>query len=299
MSFNTRQLLEDCLLSIERHLEGRLDYETIVVDNASKDGTPEWLDAFAAGRPRLKVRHAGANLGFSGGNNVGIRMARGRAVLLLNSDAYLIDDSLVAALAYLDSHPDVFSLAGMLYLADHSPGPSYGHFPTPWNLAREILSRRFGSLRAVCPDPSEPTHDIDFPCGAYYLMNGTHLKEIGGMDEDFFVYFEETDLAMRARLKGYRSVYFAPAKAVHLGGQSIQEVKNIVFTRMFYANWRRYLMKHHGSGSALAVRMLLSGYFGLAGLSHWLRGNSKAADYLETHRRAVADGWAGRIHITA
>jgi GT2 family glycosyltransferase len=295
VSYNTRRLVEDCLRSVERHLEGRLDHEVIVVDNDSRDGTPEWLEGSAASMPRVRLLRAGANLGFSGGNNLGIRAARGRHVLLLNSDAYLVDDSLVEALAYLDAHPDVFALAGLLLLADGRPGPSYGHFPTPGTVARELFGRRFAALRAVCPAPGEPTHDIDFPCGAYYLMNGRLLKELGGLDEAFFMYYEETDLAMRARLKGYRNVYFAGAKAVHLGGQSTQEVKSAYLTRMFYANWRRFLLKHHGPWAAFLVRLQLTAYFALAGLSHSVRGDSRGAEFLRAHGRALADGWAGRL----
>lgn len=292
VSYNTRQLVEDCLLSVERHLEGRLDYELIVVDNASKDGTPEWLVGFAKQRPRLVVQCLPDNLGFSGGNNRGIRAAAGRNVLLLNSDAYLIDDSLVAALAYLDSHADVFSLAGMLLTGDGRPGPSYGHFPTAGTLARELATKRFNKLRAVCPEPAEATHDIDFPCGAYFLIKGSLLKEIGELDESFFMYFEETDLAKRAMDMGYRNVYFAPAKAVHLGGQSTLEVKSLFLVRMFYSNWRRYLRKHHGWLDQILVRSMLGGYFRLASLAHAARGNSGVAEFFRTHRKALAEGWS-------
>lgn len=292
VSYNTRQLVEDCLLSVERHLDGRVDYELIVVDNASKDGTPAWLEGFVRGRPRLLVQCLADNLGFSGGNNRGIRMARGRNVLLLNSDAYLIDDSLVAALAYLDSREDVFSLAGMLLTGDGRPGPSYGHFPTARTLARELATKSFNRLRAVCPDPAEPTHEIDFPCGAYYLIKGRLLKEIGEMDESFFMYFEETDLAKRAAVRGYKSVYFAPAKAVHLGGQSTQEVKSLHLVRMYYANWRRFLRKHGGALDQVLVRAMLGGYFTLASLAHTARGNSGVAEFFRTHGKALKEGWS-------
>lgn len=294
VSYNTRQLVEDCLLSVEQHLEGRLDYELIVVDNASKDGTPEWLEGFAQARPRLVIQCLADNLGFSGGNNRGIRVARGRNVLLLNSDAYLVDHSLTAALAYLDSHADVFSLAGMLLTGDGKPGPSYGHFPTARTLARELATKNFNRLRAVSPDPAEPTHEIDFPCGAYCLIKGSLLKEIGELDESFFMYFEETDLARRAMDKGYRNVYFAPAKAVHLGGQSVQEVKSLFLVRMYYSNWRRYLRKHHGWFDQVLVRLMLGGYFRLASLAHAARGNSGVALFFRSHGKALAEGWSAR-----
>lgn len=292
VSFNTRQLVEDCLRSVEKHLDGVLAYEIIVVDNASKDGSPEWLTGFAEGRPRLRVLNLPVNTGFSGGNNAGFRIARGRNVLMLNSDAYLIDSSLKDAVAFLDSRPDLFSVAAMLLTGEGKPGASYGHFPGPGTLARELLAKRYASLRAVSPHPEEGTHAVDFPCGAYFLIRHSALREVGMMDEDFFVYFEETDLAMRARKKGYGSAYFAPAKAVHLGGQSIQEVRSPAFTRMYYANWKRYLRKHHGPIAMAAVRSMLEGYFLSAAWAHRLRGNAKMADFFRLHRQCLAEGWA-------
>lgn len=293
VSFNTRKLVEDCLLSLERHLDGVLDYEAIVVDNASSDGTPAWLEGFARGRPRVRVRLSSVNTGFSGGNNLGFAMARGRYQLMLNSDAYLIDGSLAGAVAYLDAHPDLFALAGLLYDGEGRPGPSYGHFPSPWTLFRELARRRYGSLRAVCPGPEAPTRAVDFPCGAFYLIRSAMLRELGGMDEGFFVYFEETDLARRARDRGWGCVYHAPTRAVHLGGQSIQEVKSPGFTRMFYANWKRYLGKHHSALGALAVRAMLRAYFSLAAAAYRRRGNARATEFFRVHLACLGEGWRG------
>lgn len=294
VSYNTRELVEQCLLSVEKHLEGKLPFEVLVVDNASRDGTPQRLAEFAATRPWLKALPLGDNRGFSGGNNVGIREAKGRFVLLLNSDAYLIDDSVMAAIDHLQSRPDIFSLAGMLLDGDGRPGPSYGHFPTAATLARELALRSFNRLRAVCPKPEEPSHEIDFPCGAYFLMQGPLLKEIGELDESFFMYFEETDLARRARDRGYRNIYFAPARAVHLGGQSAKEVKSLFLTRMYYSNWRRYLQKHHGPWNTLLVRAMLDAYFLLAEAYGLARGKWQLARFHRDHRRALREGWAAR-----
>ena len=106
------------------------------------------------------------------------------------------------------------------------------------------------------------------------------------------MYFEETDLAKRARKLGYPSAYFAPAKAVHLGGQSTQEVKSPAFTRLFYANWKRYLRKHHGPVAIAAVRAMLGLYFGSAAWSHRRRGHAKEAEYFRVNGECLAGGWA-------
>jgi GT2 family glycosyltransferase len=295
VSYNTQRLVEDCLLSVERHLEGKLDYELIVVDNASKDGTPEWLTEFARSRPRLIPSLSKENLGFSGGNNAGLALSKGRQVLFLNSDAYLVDDSILGMIAYLDAHADVGLGAALLLTGDGKSGPSYGHFPTAGILARELLGSGFTSLRAVCPAPGGPDREVDFPCGAFFLIKGDLVRKLNGMDTAFFMYYEETDLAKRARDLGFKCVYFGNTRAVHLGGQSTREVKSLFLTRMFYANWKKYLLRHHGPLSALSVRAMLTGYYGLAHLMHRIKGNAQMTAYHGSHRRALREGWAGNL----
>jgi len=291
VSYNTRALVEQCAASVAAYLDGKIDYELIVVDNASADGTPDWLRAYAQNRPRVIAHCLDANLGFSGGNNAGLKLARGRYILYLNSDAYLLDDSVKDMIAFLDARPEAGLAACLLLDGQGKPGPSYGHFPTARILAREILTRRYNQMRAVCP---LPTREVDFPCGAFFLIKGDLARRLGGMDETFFLYFEETDLAKRARDAGFSCWYIGGARAVHLGGQSTQEVKSLRLTRMFYANWRKYLLKHHGKGSAWAAGKMLAAYFGVARIRHKFRGNLKLAAYFEDHRRALAQGWSGK-----
>lgn len=291
VSYNTRALVEQCAESVAACLEGKLDYELIVVDNASTDGTPDWLRVYAETHPRVIAHCSDANLGFSGGNNAGLKLASGRYVLYLNSDAYLLDDSVRSMIAYLDAHPDVGSGACLLLDGEDRPGPSYGRFPTAGILAREVFTRRYNRLRAVCPPLNEGTHEVDFPCGAFFLIKGDLVRKLGGMDESFFLYFEETDLAKRARDLGFRCHYIGGAKAVHLGGQSTQEVKSLRLIRMFYSNWRKYLLKHNGPLSAALARALLGFYFRIEVAKSRLRGNAKMLAYFKSHRQAMVEGW--------
>jgi GT2 family glycosyltransferase len=293
VSYNTRALVEQCAESVAACLGGKLDYELIVVDNASTDGTPAWLRAYAETHPRLIAHCSGANLGFSGGNNAGLKLASGRYILYLNSDAYLLDDSVKAMIAHLDAHPDVGLGACLLLDGQGNSGPSYGHFPTAGVLAREIFTRRYTRLRAVCPPLDEGTHAVDFPCGAFFLIKGDLARKLGGMDESYFLYFEETDLAKRARDLGFLCHYIGGAKAVHLGGQSTQEVKSLRLVRMFYSNWRKYLLKHHGPISASLSRAMLGFYFRMEVAKSTLRGNVKMAAYFKSHRQAMVEGWRG------
>lgn len=294
VSYNTLALVKQCAESVAAHLDGKIEYELIVVENASTDGTPEWLEGHARARPRVVPYLSKANLGFSGGNNAGLRLARGRYILYLNSDAYLVDASVIAMIAHLDAHPEVGLGACLLLDGAGRSGPAYGHFPTAGTLARELITRRYNRLRAVCPPPEEGTHCVDFPCGAFFLIKGDIARRLGGMDEGFFLYFEETDLAKRARDLGYLCHYIAGARAVHLGGQSTQEVKSLRLTRMFYANWKRYLLKHHGPLAAWLTRIMLGAYLGLAKRKHAATRNGKMAAYFRDHLQAMSEGWKER-----
>lgn len=186
VSYNTGALLEQFAEIVAAHLEGQIDYELIIVDNASTDGTPGWLETYARERLRVVPCLPGTNLGFSGGNNAGLRLARGRYILCLNSDAYLVDARVLAMIAHLDAHPEV-GMGGcpLLDVAGRS-GPAYGHFQTAGILALELITRRYNRLRAACPPPEEGTHTVDFPCGAFFLIKGDIVRRLGGMDERFF-----------------------------------------------------------------------------------------------------------------
>jgi GT2 family glycosyltransferase len=249
------------------------------------------LSGYAKGSANLHVILSPKNLGFSGGNNLALRQAAGRHILLLNSDAYLIDDSLLKAIRFLDSRPTVFACAGMLLTEAGKPGISYGFFPSPWNLAKEVFTWRFAGLRAVIPKPDEPNHEVDFPCGAFFMMNASILQEIGEMDESFFVFFEETDLAKRARDMGYSIIYCNDVRAVHLGGQSTKKTSDNML-EMFYLNWRRYLEKHHGPISSWAARRLLLLFFRAGAFLSRVKKNPVASQYYRNQHKSMEAGWS-------
>ncbi len=215
-------MLRSCLESIEKNLSDILAYEVFVVDNASTDGTVEWLKNESRHNERLKILLNSENVGFARANNQALKECRGEFILLLNNDAYLVDSSILRGIEYLRGHPHAFGCGGLLLNPDGDRGISYGHFPSTHTLMREIVKCGYGSLRAVTPDETEDIHPIDFPCGAYFLVQARLLESVGLMDERFFLYFEETDWALRAWNRGY-GVYYLPAcRAVHMGGEFIR-----------------------------------------------------------------------------
>jgi GT2 family glycosyltransferase len=293
VNYQGLSLLEGCLRSISTHLEGRLEYEVWVVDNASTDGSPEWLKRHAAQTPGVTPILNPKNFGFAAANNTALRQCRGEFALLLNSDALLIDDSVLKGIEFLRNHPDAFGAGARLWNGDGTPGPSYGFFPHAAILAREFSARAFGSLRAVSPKPDEKAHPIDFPCGAYFLVNTRWLDKVGLLDETFFLYFEETDWARRAWNLGHPIQYLPECTAVHLGGGSSQGPENPAIVATFYESWRIYLRKHSGPFGIISVFSMLVLLFSWNALKTSGAGPTHRGANIRKHLRGVFWGFFG------
>jgi GT2 family glycosyltransferase len=300
VNYNTKRLTTDCLESIFKYLSNAISFEVIVVDNGSTDGSQEAFREFSAGRDNVPVIETGANLGFAKGNNIGIRKARGRQVLLLNSDTYLVDDSIIQAVRYLDERPDVFGCGCTLLNADGSVGISYGTFPELGVVCCELLTWGLLHLRARVPRRPSAVRAIDFPCGAFFLMKRELLDKVGELDERFFMYSEETDLAKRAKKAGYRIVHFGPARVVHLQGKSgagngnppAQNTGAGDLTVVFYQSWRRYLKKHCSALDVALIGLLLSLFFKANNLIFGLLRRDKARAQYAKELRALRRGWS-------
>jgi GT2 family glycosyltransferase len=281
---------------------GQNRFEVIVVDNGSHDGSPAAVRELALTRPGLRLIETGANLGFAKANNIGIRHAVGKQVLLLNSDTYLIDDSVVLAVNFLDGRPDLFGCGCTLLNGDGSFGISYGKFPEAGVIFREFMLWRWRELQAIVPCDAQRIHPIDFPCGAFFLVRRELLEKIGLLDERFFMYCEETDWAKRATKAGYGLFRFGPARVVHLGGQSNPGdgkplVKNpdgpapIDMKALYYQSWKRYLKKHCTALSVMTVGMLISLYLRLNSLIFQLLLRKKAHAQYVREMQAFRTGW--------
>jgi GT2 family glycosyltransferase len=297
VNFNTKRLTLDCLESVFHYLDKKLSFEVIVVDNASHDGSPDAFREFSRLRPNVRVIESETNLGFAKANNVGIRAATGVQVLLLNSDAYLIDDSIISAIRYLESQSDVFGCGCTLLKADKTPAISYGRFPDFFVVFWEIATGRFTKLRGVTPSRIDVVHDIDLPCGAFFLIKKEMFERVGLFDEGFFMYCEESDLAKRAWKAGYRVVFFGPAHVVHLGAQSqataswgVSEKINTL-KKVFYQSWSYYLEKHHSRLQSIGVKAIILAYFRILQAIFFLKRNNKASAMHALECKALQSGW--------
>jgi GT2 family glycosyltransferase len=211
VNFNGRHFLADCLGALERQTLPRYRYEVLLIDNASADGSTEFVRKHF---PGVRVIAAGANLGFTGANNLGFRLACGRNVVLLNNDTrpeprWL--EGLVAAASgdriggvtsrvLFRDEPEQVNSTGLVLYRDGRGGD-------------RDLRRRDG------PDTRRPG-EVFGGCGASLLLTRELLDDIGGFDPALFMYYEDLDLAWRGRLRGWRFVYAPDSVVYHVCGGS-------------------------------------------------------------------------------
>ena len=307
VNYNTKKLTLECLESIFTFLGNKIPFEVIIVDNGSHDGSQEAFREFGRARDNVHIIESDRNLGFAKGNNIGIKKAAGQQILLLNSDTYLIDDSIIRATDYLAGKPEVFGCGCTLLNADGSIGISYGRFPELAVVFLETITWRFGQYRAIITGRPSSIFSIDFPCGAFFLVRRDLLEKIGLLDENFFMYYEETDWAKRAKKAGYDIVHFGQARVVHLQGQSVfsegegrennikkphfQNGTPIDLEAIQYQSWKYYLKKHCSTLSIVLVRMLLSLYFKVNYLIFCLLRRRNAQLHYAGKIQALATGW--------
>lgn len=255
VSHNTQSHLERCLTG----LAGTAD-ETIVVDNASTDGSAELVrEAF----PWAKLIALRENRGFGAANNEGMRAARGRYFLLVNSDAWPIGDAVRRLVTFANERPRSGAIGPRLIGPDASIQPSVRGFPTLWRLATEYfflrwLAPRTNALNAFygANFDHSSVREAEFVEGAVLLLRREAIDEVGGFDATFFMFNEEVDLCYRLKQAGWLVTFFPGAEFCHIGRASTQAV----WPRMYREQLRshlRFLAKHRGMRAARRARMLL------------------------------------------
>ncbi len=235
---DTRELLKDCLKSVTDDTSLRsLGIETIIIDNASRDGTgsmvrQEFPDA-------VYIRND-VNAGFASAVNRAGREARGKYILLLNSDTLLIKDEAAKMIAIAERIEDLGILGPQLVYDDLSDQRSAASIP---GLKGELLP---GSQRLRRNDRSNDIADVESLIGAAILIRKSAFEAINGFDERFFFFLEETDFCVRLQQAGYRVVFCPAARVIHLQGKTVR--KNWVKGRMEYnISLRKFIRKHHSS----------------------------------------------------
>ena len=267
ISYNTLELLPKCFEYLKTAADG-LTIEIFVVDNGSKDGSVELLQARY---PEIQLIASKTNLGFAAANNQALTKAKGRYFVLLNSDAFLRPDSLTLAISHMERNPGVGLGGARLVGPDEEWQPSARSFPSALNdfltlsglSTRFSQSRFFGRADRTWADPGKAA-DVDWVPGAFSIINPNALDISGLFDEDYFLYYEEVDLCRRIKQAGYDVMYWPDIVVVHLGGESSKKVSAELFSRSGsqLTLWRMrsqllYYRKHHGHFVLLSYWMEL------------------------------------------
>lgn len=239
---DTRELLEGLLGSIARDASLRsFGTEIIIIDNASTDGTGDLVKGSFPGASYVRNDH---NRGFAASVNQAAALARGRYILLLNSDTLLIEGEAAKMIAGAGQIADLAVMGPQLVYEDMGVQRSVAAIP---GLAAELLP---GSHR-VNHSGGGTFRDVESLIGAAIMIRKEAFDDLNGFDERFFFFLEETDFCLRARLKGYRVVFFPAARIVHFQGGTVR--KTWVKGRMEYnISLRKFIKKHHGPVYALA-----------------------------------------------
>src|SRR6266849_9928986 len=259
VSFNSSPFLTGCLSSVFAQA-GRFPFEVIVVDNASVDNSVEIMHAKF---PRVRVIANTMNKGFAAANNQGVRISSGEYILLLNPDTILHEGCLTSLVDFMGEHPDAAAAGPKIFNSDGSLQRTGVTFPSLRGVFVESLfldllfpsTRVFGTHRRVYDSP-EVVLDVDYLQGACLMIRRKALDQVGLLDEEYFIYFEETDLCYRLKRKRWRVLYNPSASIVHIGGSGAAFYGKPELVN-FHRSYLTYLRKHEPAARRSAFRILL------------------------------------------
>ncbi len=269
LNYNVRDFLEHLLTSLERAVAG-IDTEIFVVDNASYDGSPDMVrDKF----PDVRLIENRENLGFSKGNNIALEKCRGEYVLVVNPDVVVREDTLSKMIDFMDQHPETGAATCKVLNADGTLQLSCRRsFPTPMVAFWKITgfsglfpkNRHFGKYNLTFQEENQ-THETEAISGSFMFLRRKTIKEVGLLDERFFMYGEDLDWCYRIKKAGWKIFYHPETQIIHYKGESTKK-SGFDDIRIFYEAMALFVEKHFKPQYSFLVISLLR-------LSIWLRAS--------------------------
>lgn len=270
VNWNTRDLLRGCLESIYEQTRTS-EFEVIVVDNNSLDDSTEMV---SKNYPDVKLIVNDTNKGLATAINQGLEIAGGRYALLLNSDTLICEQAIDKTLAYAQGHPDLGIVSCQVVDSDGRITMTSFSFPSLWNLFCRLSglasafkkSRLFGAEWMLWWD-RKSERQVDVASGSFVLVRREAIEQVGRMDEDYFLFFEETDLCYRISKAGWKTVFWPRAKIVHVHGgrQSSQKEAMKMFVQ-YHKSLLIFFKKHYTLPTCLLARLMLIVNSGLRSL---------------------------------
>lgn len=295
VSFNTKELVLAIIAAIKKHTKD-ITFEIIVVDNASTDGSIEEIKNQSGKIKNLVGIFNKENLGFAAGNNMGIRRASGRYVLVLNSDTIISNNLLKEMVLWMDKNPEVGIATCSLRNKDGSIQGTGGYFPTlprvfSWMTVQDLpfvdrfikpfhpaRSKSFRKETVFYKKPRE----LDWVTGAFMLIRRNVFEKTGFFDEDYFMYVEDVDFCYRAKKQGWKIWHLPQWSIIHYGGASGNTRLSVLLE---FEGLKKFYEKHYPNWQYPILRILLKiGSFGRMILFGILEGPESAKIYARAFR---------------
>ncbi len=247
VNYNTSNLTNACIESLFKFTKN-IKFEVIVVDNGSSE-------KLKLKNQNIKLIESKKNLGFTGGNNLGMKIAKGRYTLLLNSDTVIHDNVLGEMVNWMNKNPQVGISTCSLKNTDGSLQPTGGFFPTlPKTFAwMFFIDDLLPFVKSFHPQASFYTQkrELDWVTGAFLLVRTDLSKKVGLLDEDYFMYTEDTDFCYTIKKLGYKVMYLPEYSITHYGGASsikefplLSEYKGIkIFYKKYFSQWQYSVLR--------------------------------------------------------
>lgn len=270
VNYNVRHFILQCIESIYRSDLATIDLKIIVIDNASIDGS---VAAIRDKYPEVDLIASQTNLGFGRANNLGINKAKTKYCLLLNPDTIVQEDTLRRCLAFMDINPSVAALGvkmvdgNGLYLREskRSLPTALSSFYRLTKLNEIFPSSTYFNSYYTKDLSGDKDEYVEVLCGAFMFCNTNTLQDLGGFDEDFFMYGEDIDLSKRMLEAGHLIAYLGSTRIIHFKGESSKK-SSVNYLHSFYNAMIIYVNKHNKSNSAILTKFILKFAIVLSGL---------------------------------
>lgn len=299
VNWNTKGILQDCLESIYRHTQD-IQFEVIVIDNASSDGSVRMVEEKF---PEVILIVNQRNKGFAAANNQGMALAKGRYVLLLNSDTLILDKAVAKSTSFADAHPEAAVVGCQVLNPDGTFQSTCFMFPSILNMLLSSMylnnllprSRFFGRERMTWYDWNSSCA-VDVVAGCFMLVRREAAEQVGMMDERFLMYGEETDWCYRFKQAGWKVLFTPTAEIIHLGGVSSKQRRPEMILQL-RGSILLFFAKHRNRFSYYPACLLVALFF-LFRLPYWLSravfpGSERS--YCVQTARAYAIGFVGAL----
>jgi len=259
VNWNTKKLLRDCLESVYAHA-GDVEFEIVVIDNASTDGSTDMVkDKFK----NVVLIENQDNCGFAKANNQGMAVAKGHYVLLLNSDTVVLDNAVANTVRFADENPSAAVIGCKVLNPDGTVQATCFKFPSVLNillsssyLYKVFPNHRFFGREGMTWWDRSDVREVDVVTGCFMLVRREAIEEVGVMDDGFFMYCEETDWCYRFVRNGWKVMFAPVGEIIHFRGQSTAQ-RPVAMTVQFWRSILRFIRKHHKWPAHLAARFLV------------------------------------------